>query len=105
MKSNHKLKSEKSKHIQAIKQPVISIDLNFFFINQIKLKYLKSILQSRSSLLPPYCRGCDTEIGNVFTHKNAISKRLKIAISEWRQMKVLLKGFQMTYDIHKFFFY
>ena len=31
MKSNHKLKSEKNKHIQAMKQPVISIDLNFFY--------------------------------------------------------------------------
>ena len=42
-------------HMQAIEQPLISIDLKFF-INQMKLRYLKSILQSRSSLLPSYCR-------------------------------------------------
>ena len=47
----NKLKNERNKHIQHL----ISIDLNFF-INQIKLRYLKSILQSRSSLLPSYCR-------------------------------------------------
>ena len=41
---------------------------------------------------------CETEMGNVFTETNAISKRKKIAIPAWRQMKVLLKGFQMTYD-------
>ena len=55
MKSSHKLKNERSKYIQAIEQPLISIDLKFF-TNQIKSKYLKSILQSRSSLLPSYCR-------------------------------------------------
>ena len=54
MKSSHKLKNERSKYIQAIEQPLISIDLKFF-INQMKLRYLKSILQSRSSLLPSYC--------------------------------------------------
>ena len=31
-----------------------TLDLNFF-INQIKVRYLKSFLQSRSSLLPSYC--------------------------------------------------
>ena len=53
-KSSHKLKNERNKYIQAIEQHLISIDLNFF-INQMKLRYLKSILQSRSSLLPSYC--------------------------------------------------
>ena len=43
-------------------------------------------------------RDCETEMGNVFIQTNAISKRKKIAIPAWRQMKVLLKGFQMTYD-------
>ena len=54
MKSSHKLKNERNQYIQAIKQPLISIDLNFF-INQIKLRNSKAILQSRSSLLPSYC--------------------------------------------------
>ena len=54
MKSSHKLKNQKSEHIQAIEQPLISLDLKFF-IKQMKLRYLKSFLQSRSSLLPSYC--------------------------------------------------
>ena len=29
---------------------------------------------------------------------NAISKQKKMAIPDWRQMKVLSKGFQMTQD-------
>ena len=52
MKPSHKLKIEK--YIQAIKQPFISINLNFF-AHHTKLRYLKSILQFRSSLLPSYC--------------------------------------------------
>ena len=39
---------------------------------------------------------CETEMGNVFIQTNAISKQKKIAIPAWRQMKVRLKGFQMT---------
>ena len=54
MKSSHKLKNQRSEHIQAIEQPLISLDLKFF-IKQMKLRYLKSFLQSRSSLLPSYC--------------------------------------------------
>ena len=50
-------------------------------------------------------RDCETEMGNVFTQTNAIPKRIKIEIPDWRQMKVLSKGFQMTYDFHKFFSY
>ena len=41
-------------------------------------------------------RDCETEMGNVFTQTNAIPKRIKIEIPDWRQMKVLSKGFQMT---------
>ena len=38
MKSSHKLKNEKSYYIQAIKQRLISIDLNFFYkSNEIKI--------------------------------------------------------------------
>ena len=48
-------------------------------------------------------RDCETEIGNIFIQTNAISKRKKIEIPDWRQMKVLLKGFQMIYDFDKFF--
>ena len=44
-KSSCKLKNETSYHIQAIQKLLISEDLNFFII-KIKLKYLKSILQS-----------------------------------------------------------
>ena len=50
-------------------------------------------------------RDCETEMGNVFTQTNAISKRKKIAIPAWRQMKVLSKRFQMTYDFHEFLLY
>ena len=50
-------------------------------------------------------RDCETEMGKVFTQTNAIPKRIKIAIRDWRQMKVLSKGFQMIYDFHKFFSY
>ena len=41
-------------------------------------------------------RDCETEMGKVFTQINAIPKRIKIAIRDWRQMKVLSKSFQMT---------
>ena len=37
-----------------VKQPFINKDLTFF-IHQIKLRFVKSILQSRSTLLTPYC--------------------------------------------------
>ena len=58
MKSSHKLKNERSKHIQVIEQPLTSLGLNFF-INLIKLRYPKYILHSRSSLLPSYCTRLD----------------------------------------------
>ena len=45
-------------------------------------------------------RGCETEIGNIFTQTNAISKRKKIEISDWRQMKKFFKGFKMVYDFN-----
>ena len=54
MKSSHKVKNKRIQHIQAIEQPLINIDLNFF-IYQIKLRYLKSILHSKLSLLQSYC--------------------------------------------------
>ena len=54
MRSNHKLKFKRRKYIHSIEQPLISLDLKYFMI-QMKLRYLKSILQSRSSLLPSYC--------------------------------------------------
>ena len=38
MKSSCKLKNKRSKHIQAIEQSLISIDLKFF-MNQMKLRY------------------------------------------------------------------
>ena len=44
-------------------------------------------------------RDCETETGNVFTQTNVISKRKKIAMPDWRQMKVLSKGFKMTKDL------
>ena len=42
-------------------------------------------------------------MGKVFTQTNAISKRKEIAIPDWRQMKVFLKGFKMTKDFLCFF--
>ena len=41
-------------------------------------------------------RDCKTGKGKVFIQTNAISKRKKIALPDWCQMKVLSKGFQMT---------
>ena len=54
MRSSHKLRFKRRKCIHSIEQPLISLDLKYFMI-QMKLGYLKSILQSRSSLLPSYC--------------------------------------------------
>ena len=54
MRSSHKLRFKRRKCIHSIEQPLISLDLKYF-MKQIKLGYLKSILQSRSSLLPSYC--------------------------------------------------
>ena len=39
---------------------------------------------------------CKAEMGNIFIQTNAISKSKKMAILDWRQMKVLLKDFQKT---------
>ena len=54
MRSSRKLKFERRKHFHSIKQLLITLDLKYFMIQR-KLRYLKSILQSRSSLLPSYC--------------------------------------------------
>ena len=54
MRSSHKLRFKRRKCIHSIEQPLISLDFKYFII-QMKLGYLKSILQSRSSLLPSYC--------------------------------------------------
>ena len=47
-------------------------------------------------------RDCKTRMGKVFTQTNAISKRIKIELLDWRQMKELLKGFETVYDFIKF---
>ena len=39
-------------------------------------------------------RDCKTGKGKVFIQTNAISKRIKIELPDWRQMKDLSKGFQ-----------
>ena len=57
IRSSHKLRFKRHKCIHSIEQPLISLDLKDFMI-QLKLGYLKSILQSRSSLLPSYCIKC-----------------------------------------------
>ena len=54
MRSSRNFKFERRKHFHSIKQPLINLDLKYFMI-QMKLRYLKSILQSRSSLLLSYC--------------------------------------------------
>ena len=54
IKSSRKLKFEGCKHFHSKKQLLITLDLKYFII-QTKLKYLKSIIQSRSLLLPTYC--------------------------------------------------
>ena len=54
MRSSRKLKFERRKHFHSIEQPLINLNLEYSMI-QIKLGYLKSIPQSRSSLLPSYC--------------------------------------------------
>ena len=53
-----KLKFERCKHFHSIKQPLISLNLKYFMI-QIRLRYPKSILQSRSPLLLSYCMCLD----------------------------------------------
>ena len=55
MKLSCKLKFERHKYFHLIKQPLITLDLKYFII-ETTLRYLKSILQSRSSLLPSFCR-------------------------------------------------
>ena len=47
-------------------------------------------------------KDCKSEMGNIFIQTNTISKWKKVAIPDWRQMKVLSKGFQMTYNFVKF---
>ena len=41
-------------------------------------------------------RDCKTKMSSVFIQTNAISKRKKIALPDWCQIKVLSKGFQIT---------
>ena len=48
------LENKRSKHNHSIEQFLINLNLNFY-INLIKIRYLKSILQSRSSSLSSYC--------------------------------------------------
>ena len=43
-------------------------------------------------------KDCETEIGNVFTQTNAISKQKKIEILDWRQMKTFFKSSKMVLD-------
>ena len=46
IESSHKLKNEISYHIQAIEQPLNSIDLNFFYkSNVIKIQWISSRLK------------------------------------------------------------
>ena len=54
MRSSRKLKFKRRKHFHSIEQPLINLNLKYPKI-QMKLRYLKPILQSRSSLLPSYC--------------------------------------------------
>ena len=59
MKSSHKLKFERSQYIHSTEQPLIKTWFEEFDLKDLKFykneSRLKSILQSRSSLLPSYC--------------------------------------------------
>ena len=44
-------------------------------------------------------RDCKTEMGNVFTQTDAISKQKKIAMPDWRQMKKTFKGFSKGFQM------
>ena len=54
IRSSRKLEFERRIYIHSIEQPLITLNLKYFVI-QMKLRYLKSFLQSRLSLLPSYC--------------------------------------------------
>ena len=49
MRSSRNLKFERCRHFHSIEQPLINLDLKYFIL-QIKLRYLKSILQTKFSL-------------------------------------------------------
>ena len=43
-----------------------------------------------------FSMGLQTENGNVFTHSYAISKRIKLELLDWSQMKDIFKSFLMV---------
>ena len=47
-------------------------------------------------------RDCKSKFGYIFTQTNVISKRKKIEIPDWRQMKVVFKGFKTVKDFNQF---
>ena len=76
MRSSHELKFKRRKYIHSIEQPLISLDLKYSMI-QIKLEYLKSILQSRSSLLLSYCKNTHFHLPDDAFHPNAVKHGIK----------------------------
>ena len=61
-------------------------------IPDLYLKRLRSWSSAkRSTILLKY----KTEISNILTQTGAIFKQKKISIPDWRQIKVLFKGFKM----------
>ena len=55
-----------------------------------------SKLRHHFAKLHLYQKNCKNKFGNIFTQTNAISKRKKIEIPDWRQMKEFFKGFKMV---------
>ena len=47
-------------------------------------------------------RDCKNKFGNISTQTNAISKRKKIEIPDWRQMEEIFKGFKMIISLFDF---
>ena len=97
MSSSRKLKFVRRKHFHSIEQPLISLDLKYFTI-QIKLGYLKSILQSRSSLLPSYCKINDKKSWLKKCHSYDASVELAINNTEEMGGRVFLMCWRLTCD-------
>ena len=104
MKSSHKLKNERSEYIQAIKQPFICIHLSFF-INQMKIRQLKFILQSVGLQV---CRS----VGRLCSHRTVKGvksvRRLIYLLVQWvRRLSSCLSPFMTSHFnpfIHLFIF-
>jgi len=83
VRSSHKLRFKRRECIHSKKQPLISLNLKYFMI-QMKLGYLKSILQSRSSLLPSYYnKGAKMEVSSFNCVSALVTNMREYGIHLW----------------------